>query len=363
MGGLDRIMNVIIMAGGAGTRFWPVSRSHYPKQFLKIIGPHPLIEETYLRIAPLVEEKRIYIVVHEAHKELVKEIFKEREVRVVTEPSGRNTAPCIGLGLIHIMEEYGDGPVVVLPADHYIGDVAAFQDAICSAVSVVDKGGIVTIGIVPSRPETGYGYIKRGEPLLGDKEVFRVEAFVEKPSLELATQFLSEGNHYWNAGIFVFRAQAMMEEFRRYLPEVYEGLEYLRDSLGRSNFEKRLKEVYQRITSISIDYGVMERITSDLFVIPGHFPWSDVGSWQAIFELRSHERDEDGNLLDGNTVVLNCKNTFVYSRSERLIGCIGLEDIIVVDTPDALLVSHRGSTQDVRRCVEIIKERGLEEFL
>ncbi|MBW2040277.1 MAG: mannose-1-phosphate guanylyltransferase [Deltaproteobacteria bacterium] len=356
-------MNVIIMAGGAGTRFWPMSRLRCPKQFLKIFGPRSLVEETFLRVAPLVEQRNIYIIVSEIHRALTEEVFKGREVKIVTEPLARNTAPCIGLGLIHILKDYGDGPVIVLPADHYIGNVEAFQDTTRRAVALVTKGGIATIGIVPTRPETGYGYIKAGKSLSGEAEAFRVEAFVEKPSLGMATQLLSEGGYYWNAGIFVFQAQTMMEEIRRCLPELYEGLMYLRDSLGKEGFGEKLREVYQKITPISIDYGVMERATSEVFVIPGRFPWSDVGSWQAIFELRSHERNKEGNLVDGNAIVLDCKNTFVQSRSERLIGCIGLEDIIIVDTSDALLICHQGSSQDVCRVVELIKERGLEELI
>lgn len=355
-------MNVIIMAGGAGTRFWPMSRARYPKQFLKIIGSRSLVEETFLRIAPLAEERRIYLIVHEDHRELTKEIFKGRKVKIISEPMGRNTAPCIGLSLIHILKEYGDGPVVVLPADHYIGDMEVFQDTIRRAVALAERGGIATIGIVPTRPETGYGYIKGGKPLSGEEEVFRVDGFVEKPSPELATQFLSEGGYYWNAGIFVFRAQTMMEEIGYCLPELYEGLMYLRDSLDKEDFGEKLNEVYQEITPISIDYGVMEKTTSDVFVIPGRFPWSDVGSWQAIFELRSHECDGEGNLIDGNAVILNSKNTFVYSRSERLIGCVGLEDTIIVETPDALLVCRRDYSQDVRRFIELIKEKGLEKL-
>ena len=350
------------MAGGAGTRFWPVSRARCPKQFLKIVGSHPLVEETFLRVAPLTEEQKIYIIVHEFHRRLTQDVFKGREVKIISEPLARNTAPCIGLGLIHILEEYGDGPVVVLPADHHIGDVRTFQETVRTAVGLLEKGGIATIGIIPTRPETGYGYIKGGKPLSGENEVFRVKAFVEKPSLDQATQFLSEGGYYWNAGILVFRAQTMMEEIRRCLPSVYEGLQCLRTHVGKESYEEMLREVYQEITPISIDYGVMEKTTSDVFVIPGRFPWSDVGSWQAVFELRAHERDEDGNLVDGNAVVLDCKNIFVHSRS-RLIGCIGLEDITIVDTTDTLLICHRESSQHVRRCVDIIKEKRLEDLI
>jgi mannose-1-phosphate guanylyltransferase len=356
-------MHVIIMAGGAGTRFWPLSRLHRPKQFLTIIGARPMIEEAFLRIAPLTDERKIYIVVHEDHRQLTEEIFTGKNARIVAEPMSRNTAPCIGLGLIHIMAEHGDGPVVVLPADHYVGDLKAFQRTIRRAVSLVEQGGIATIGIVPTRPETGYGYIKGGDPLSGKGEALQVDAFVEKPSLERAAHFLSKGGYYWNAGIFVFRAQTMMDEIQRCLPELYEGLTYVRKFLGTEDYEQKIRGVYENLTPISIDYGVMEKTTADVFVIPGHFPWSDVGNWRSVFELRGHEQDTEGNIIDGDAIIVNCKNTMVHSRSGRLAGCIGLEDIMVVDTPDALLICHHGCTQDVRRCVEIIKERGLNDLL
>lgn len=355
-------MNVIIMAGGVGTRFWPMSRAHYPKQFLKIVGSHTLIEEAFLRIAPLTEEERISVIVHKDHRKLTEKIFTGRTVRIMAEPVSRNTAPCIGLGLIKILEEHGDGPVVVLPADQYIGDTKAFQEAIRAGVSLVDDGGIVTIGIVPTRPEIGYGYI-RGGKAISEGEVFRVDAFVEKPSMERATQFLAEGNYYWNAGIFIFRAQTMMEEIKRWLPELYEGLEKLRKAWGKANFEDTLKKVYDKITPVSIDYGVMEKTDADTLVIPGRFPWSDVGSWRSIFELRNNEHDEDGNLVDGHAILVDCQKTFIHSRSGRLTGCIGLEDVFIIDTPDALLICHSESAQDVRRLIEVMKAKDLNELL
>ena len=356
-------MNVIIMAGGSGTRFWPMSRSRHPKQFLKIVGSHPLVEETFLRVSPLTEESRIYVVVHESHRPVTEGIFGDRNVKVLTEPLARNTAACIGLAIIHILEEHGDGPVVVLPADHHIGDVKCFQETLRKAVSLIDKGGIGTIGVLPTRPETGYGYIKAGMPVSEAEDVFHVDAFVEKPTLEQATQFISERRYYWNAGIFVFRAQIMMDEIRRHLPSIHEGLLDLRRHVGKSSYEGKLREVYEGITPISIDHGVMEKTTADVFVIPGQFPWSDVGSWHAVFELRRDEQDGEGNLVDGNAIVLNCRDVFVQSSSDRLIGCIGLKDITIVDTPDSLLVCHRDASENVRECVKIIREKGFEDLV
>jgi mannose-1-phosphate guanylyltransferase/mannose-6-phosphate isomerase len=356
-------MNVIIMAGGSGSRFWPMSRARYPKQFLKIVGSHPLVEETFLRVSPLTEESRIYVVVHESHRSATEDIFGHRNVKILTEPLARNTAACIGLGIIHILEEHGDGPVVVLPADHHIGDVKCFQETLGKAIGLIDKGGIATIGVIPTRPETGYGYIKAGMPVSAAEDVFHVDAFVEKPALEEAIQFISEGGHYWNAGIFVFRAQTMMNEIRRHLPSIHEGLMDLRNHVGKRSYEGKLREVYEGITPISIDHGVMEKTKTDVFVISGQFPWSDVGSWYAVFELRRDEHDAEGNLVDGNAIVLNCKNVFVHSSSDRLIGCIGLKDITIVDTADSLLVCHRDASESVRECVNLIKEKGFEDLV
>ena len=356
-------MNVIIMAGGVGTRFWPLSRARQPKQFLQMFGNRSLLEETLMRIAPLVEERDVFTVVHEAHRALAEEILRGRDVRLLTEPLARSTAPCIGLGLVHILEERGDSPVVVLPADHYIGEVEIFQETIRRAIALVDDGGVATIGIVPTRPETGYGYIQAGKPISVPVKAFHVTAFVEKPSLEVATRYLSEGGYYWNAGIFVFRAQTMMEEIKRCLPDTYEQLQYLRQHLGKSGYDTALRKAYQAITPISIDYGVMEKTSANVYVIPGQFPWSDVGSWQSVFEMRHGERDDEGNLVDGDALLFDCKNTFVHARSARLIGCIGVEDLCIIDTPDALLVCHLECSQDVRRCVECLQEKGLEHLI
>jgi mannose-1-phosphate guanylyltransferase len=359
-----RAMNVIIMAGGSGTRFWPMSRARFPKQFLKIVGSHPLVEETFLRVSPLTEETRTYVVVHESHRSATADIFGDRNVKILTEPLARNTAAAIGLAIIHILEEHGDGPVVVLPADHHIGDVECFQDTLRKAVSLIDKGGIGTIGVIPTRPETGYGYIKAGAPISKEEgDVFRVEAFVEKPPLDEAVRFISEGGYYWNAGIFVFRAQTMINEIKRHLPAIHQGLLDLRSHIGKSTYEGKLRQVYQGMTPISVDHGVMEKTKTDVFVIPGQFPWSDVGSWYAVFELRRDEHDAEGNLVDGNAIVLDCENVFVQSRSSRLIGCIGLKDITIVDTDDSLLVCHRDASESVRECVNLIREKGLENLL
>ncbi len=356
-------MNVIIMAGGAGRRFWPVSRSRLPKQFLKLIGTNSLIEETYMRIEPLAEAERTYIIVHEDHRALTEKLFKKQKVRILSEPAMKNTAPCIGLGLIHILAEFGNEPVVVLPADHYIGDIDAFQKTVEEAVKLIRKSGIATIGIVPTRPETGYGYIRAGKRIQKNVNAYHVEEFVEKPSFDKAREFLSRGGYYWNGGIFVFMAKTMMEEIRSCLPDLHESLGDLRNSLGKKGYEKKLHEIYESIEPISIDYGVMEKTEKRVIVIPASFPWSDVGSWQAVYEMRYADRDSAGNIADGEAILIDCTDMFVRSEGKRLIGCIGLEGIFVIDADDALLICNKKRSQAVRRIIDVLIERKRDDLL
>jgi mannose-1-phosphate guanylyltransferase len=211
-------MAFVIMAGGAGTRFWPLSRETKPKQFLNIIGQGPLIEETFLRISSLADEERVYVVINRAHRELTRDIFKDRGIQILEEPYGRNTAPCIGVAAIHIKRRWGDIPVVVLPADHFIGDGELFRTTLRAGIELSQRGGIVTIGIPPGKPETGYGYIKRGRRYdsINGQEVFEVDRFVEKPDEKRALQYMREGNYLWNSGIFIFRVEVFLNEVRKY---------------------------------------------------------------------------------------------------------------------------------------------------
>jgi mannose-1-phosphate guanylyltransferase len=358
-------MQIVIMAGGSGTRFWPASREGKPKQFLNIIGSRPLIEQTFLRVAPLTQEENIYLVINELHRKLTEQIFEQRPVKILAEPVGRNTAPCIGLAAIHLRREAGDVPMVALPADHYIADAEAFRSTLVAAAKLAQAGGIVTVGITPTRPETGYGYILKGaeqEPVLSHP-VFRVERFVEKPDLPVAREYLASGQYLWNSGIFVFTPNSIVEEIRQHLPRVYEGLITLENQLNQTGYQATLEEVYAGWPSISIDYGIMEQTARPVYVLPGSFGWSDVGSWEALYELRRDECDEQENLVDGAAWLVDTRGSFIYSRAERLVAALGLTNILIVDTPDGVLVADLRRSQEVRRLVEELKKRDWKRFL
>jgi mannose-1-phosphate guanylyltransferase len=358
-------MHIIIMAGGSGTRFWPASREAKPKQFLPIIGSRPLIEQTVLRVAPLAEEKNVYLVINALHRELTESLFAQRQVNILAEPIGRNTAPCIGLAAIHLKREAGDVPMIVLPADHFIADEEAFRSTLRAAAKLAQPGGIVTIGITPTRPDTGYGYILKGaqqESVLSHP-VFRVEQFVEKPDLQTANQYLASGQYLWNSGVFVFTPNTILHEIQQHLPTVYQGLMTLENQLDQTGYQATLKEVYADWPSISIDYAIMEKTSRPVYVIPGSFDWSDVGSWEALYELRREEQAEQGNLVDGSALLVDTKGSFIYSRTERLIATLGLNDILIVDTPDGLLVADLRRSQKVRRVIEELKKRNEKRVL
>lgn len=356
-------MYIVIMAGGSGTRFWPASRDSQPKQFLNIIGSATLIEQTFSRVASLGEEAKTYLVINERHRALTERLFAGRRLHILTEPVGRNTAPCIGLAALHVQQQAGDEPMVVLPADHFIADESAFRATLLTAAHVAESGAIVTIGITPTRPETGYGYILMGAPHdpLWSHPVYRVERFVEKPDQATALEYLRSGRYLWNSGIFVFTANTILQEMRQHLPAIEAGLRRLQPHLGRPTYPTALAEVYADWPSISIDYGIMEHTTRPVYVVPGTFGWSDVGSWEALYELRRHEHDTAANLNDAAALLLDARGSFVYSRTGRLIALLGVHDVLVVDTPDAVLVADLKRSQEVRRITEALNEQNKTE--
>ena len=355
----------VIMGGGSGTRFWPLSRETKPKQFLNILGQRPLIEETSLRISPLADEERIYLVINRAHRELTREIFKDRRVQILEEPSGRNTAPCIGLAAIHIKRNWGDIPMAVLPADHFIGDEELFRAILRAGIELSQRGGMVTIGIPPTKPETGYGYIKRGRRCdsIGGQEIFEVDRFVEKPDEKRARLYLKEGNYLWNSGIFIFRADVILSEIGRYLPELHQGLAEIDGVLDGDRYPATLERVYSNLESISIDYGIMERTREPVYSITGNFAWSDVGSWQALFELKGDQRDSNGNIVEGLATTIDSRDSFIINESEKLVAVLGTDKILVVNTPDAVLVGDLNRSQEVKAIVETIKRKGFMDWV
>ena len=374
-------MFAVIMCGGSGTRFWPVSRMQKPKQFLTIGGKDPMVVETSARLKPLSRDEEMILVLGNEHLKGAKELFKNRRVHMLAEPVGRNTAPCIGLGALFAKDLGCEGPVAFLPADHYIGDEATFVEGLRQAGKIAASGGIVTLGIVPTRPETGYGYIRKSEspvdykgliPGLSDGThpelksnlpAYEVSAFVEKPDLQKAEYYLSSGAYLWNAGIFVATPDTILKEIQLCLPDLYRGLEKLKKTLGTDSFEVELGNVYEKLEAVSFDFGIMERTKNPVFVVPCECGWSDVGSWASLYELREQEYDGGLNLKEGESLQIDCKNSFISGRSGRLVACLGLDNCLVVDTPDALLVADLDRSQEIRKIVEQLKRTQKEELL
>ena len=358
-------MFVVIMAGGSGTRFWPVSRKNRPKQFLNIIGKNPMVVETANRLRPLAQEEEMILVLGREHLKEAKELFRNQNVHILAEPAGRNTAPCIGLGAIYAQYLGCAGPMAFLPADHYIGDPSTFVECLSRAAKLAGLGGIITLGLVPTRPETGYGYIRGSEEHsdFKDSPAYKVSTFVEKPDLEWAQKYLDSGDYYWNAGIFVATPETVLKEIQKHLPVLYQGLQDLKKVLGTDAFETKLEEVYASLKSISFDYGVLEKTKGPIFVLPCDCQWSDVGSWASLYELRKEASDRHQNLAEGETILLDCENSFVSAQSGRLVACLGLKNCLVVDTPNALLVVDLNRSEEIRKIVEQLKRAKKEELL
>ncbi len=346
-------MHVVIMAGGAGTRFWPLSRRHRPKQLLNLFGDTPMIAQTVDRFAGLVPPEKILIVTNEALAEAVSEAVPQIPTEnVLLEPVGRNTAPCIGMAAVAVRERLGsaDEVLAVFPADHFIRDEEAFRDAVRLAAAEAEEGAIVTLGIEPTKPETGYGYIRCGDPISDTVRV--ADAFVEKPDRETALKYLTDGNYLWNSGMFCFRIDAVMSEVERQLPELAAHLEELAPAIGKDDEE--VAKVFAQITPVSIDYGVMEG-AENVRVVPVRFGWSDVGHWDALPSVA--KTDDDGNVAIGDVITIDCRDSVLMGHDDRVLAAVGLERIVVVDTEDAVLVAPRDRVQEVRAIVEALKGR------
>jgi mannose-1-phosphate guanylyltransferase len=357
-------MFAVIMAGGSGTRFWPASRERLPKQFLPITSDCTLFEDTLNRVRLFTNEACIYAVVGSGHAALTQQALGTSAAQMLVEPFGRNTAACIGLAALHIHQRAPDEPIVVLPSDHFVADTTSFAQTVQAAAAVARSGAIVTIGITPTRPETGYGYIEVGaqRDRALDKPYFDVTRFVEKPDLETALQYLTSGRYLWNSGIFVFTAATILAEIAACMPALHEGLRTIEAALGSAAYETVVARVYQQLQAISIDYGVMEKTTRPILVFPGEFGWSDVGSWYALYDLRDTDRDTQANLLHGDTLTIDAKNNLVYSTTKRLVAVLGVEGLAVIDTPEALLVADLQRSQDVKQFTEMLRRQGRTEL-
>lgn len=350
----------VIMAGGVGSRFWPRSREKMPKQFLKIFSEKTLIQETINRITKLVDKENIFIVTNKIHKNETKNQIPDiPHDNIIIEPFGRNTAACIGLASILIHNFQPDAVTIVLPSDHMIRDEDAFISVIKRAVSFAyENKCLVTIGIQPTRPETGYGYIQRDEKEI-QENIFKVKTFAEKPNYQTAKRFLASGEFFWNSGMFIWRVDVILEEIKKHMPELYQGLEKIQRSLLKKDFQKQVELVYGMLKSISIDYGVMEK-SDKVYVVLGNFGWSDVGSWEEVYQLNN--KDENGNAIYGECFLIDVKNSYIYSQN-KFTAILGLENIIVINTEDALLVANRTHTQDVKKVVDYLKLNKKNDYL
>jgi mannose-1-phosphate guanylyltransferase/mannose-6-phosphate isomerase len=359
-------MFAIIMAGGSGTRFWPLSREKMPKQLLKIGGNDTLIQETVGRILPLITQQDIFIVTNQGLADDIDRQLSSRfggawNANIIFEPLARNTAPALGLSALHLSRMDPDAIMVVLSADHAIRRVEEFLRLIRIAAAAAQQDYLVMLGIKPNRPETGYGYIKAGALIDGPgiDGVCSVEAFVEKPNRETAQTYLKNGTYYWNSGMFVWKVKTFLAELEKHQPTMYQGLLEIQSSIGTDREAHVVNTVFQKLKSISIDYAVMEK-TARAAVIPADIEWSDVGSWAALDEVS--DKDAAGNIISGNVIDLGSRDSVIYAE-KRLVATIGLHEVIVVDTPDATLVCSKDKAQDVKKIVEELKKRKSEEHL
>ncbi len=350
-------VHAVILAGGSGSRLWPLSRQHLPKQFLALDGKATLLQTTINRLSPTIAAKDVLIVTQESHAK-GEAYHALLPYRALYEPIGRNTAPAIALAAAYLMAEGDDPVMVVLPADHIIKDEVRFREHLDIAIRAAESGKLVTFGIQPTRPDTGFGYIKAhpGE----DVQVYEVERFTEKPDLATAETFLKEGDYFWNSGMFVWRASVILDEIRRYLPAVHQIVEIiLAENRAGINFQQAVEKHFAAMPSISIDYGVLEK-SDQVSLIPCDIGWNDVGSWQAVHEISS--KDEHGNALQGNVIAIDCKNSLIRAE-KRLVAAIGIEDLCVIETADAVLISKSDQTQRVREVVDALHEKGATEHI
>lgn len=351
----------LIMAGGRGERFWPKSRKNLPKQFLSLTDDgKTMIQLTVERILPLVKMEDIYISTNRDYKELVRQQLPEiPEENILCEPVGRNTAPCIGLGAVHMRKKYEDAVMYVLPSDHLIKYTSIFLSTLTDAGEVAEQGeNLVTLGITPDCPETGYGYIKfLPNQMLG--RAFEVDRFVEKPDLETAKEYVASEQYLWNSGMFIWKVSTILKNLETYLPETYEGLNRIADAIGTEEEELVLEKEFSAFQSESIDYGIMEK-AKNIYILSGSFGWDDVGSWLAVGRIK--KSNEFGNVINGNAVTVDTKNCIIQG-GKKLIATVGIEDIIVVDTEDALLICEKDSAGNIKKVLENLKICNRTEYL
>ncbi len=351
----------LIMAGGRGERFWPRSRKNLPKQFLSLTDDgKTMIQLTVERILPLVKLEDIYIATNRDYKSLVMEQLPGLpEQNILCEPIGRNTAPCIGLGAVHIASKYEDALMMVLPSDHLIKYNHLFINTLEDACQVAENDtNLVTIGITPDYPETGYGYIKFNTEITNGRS-FAVDRFVEKPSLEVAKEYLATEEYLWNSGMFVWKVSSILKNLEKFMPSTYEGLLNIKQAINTSEQDSVLEKEFFNFSSESIDYGIMEK-AENIYILPGSFGWDDVGSWLAVERIK--KTNEFGNVANGNIITIDTNNCIIEG-SAKLIATIGLENLIIVDTEDATLICDKNHAGDIKKVLENLKICNRNEYI
>jgi mannose-1-phosphate guanylyltransferase len=361
---------VTIMAGGGGTRFWPWSRGKSPKQILPILSDRPMIWETVERVRPFVPSEQIMIVTASLQaKELHRQVPQIPPANILIEPKGKNTAPCLCLAALYIQKRDPEAIMAVLPADHFIADRKLFLQTLEGAAEFAARQNfLVTLGIEPTEPETGYGYIQKGEKLgrAAGMKVFRARAFREKPTRARARWYLRRGDYLWNSGMFVWKVGVFLEALERFLPSLYREMLKLRAFWGTRREKVALRNIYERIQPVSVDYGIMEK-AHNVALMPAKFPWNDVGSWAALAQI--WPRDKAGNVFPGGKragagkVLMIDSSGCLVRAEEKLIATIGLKDMVVVESGNAFLVCPRARSQEVRRILQALNERGWSEYL
>jgi mannose-1-phosphate guanylyltransferase len=358
---------VVVMAGGIGSRFWPRSREKSPKQLLKITSQKTMLQNTIARIEGIANITDTLIITTKIQKPgVISQVPNIPIENIIAEPFGKNTAPCIGLAALFIERVNPDAVMIIVCADHIITDVEKFKETITLGTEVAyESKALITMGIVPRRPDTGFGYIqyvndeKEVNNPYFEKGVYKVKTFAEKPNLQTAESFLKSGDFLWNSGMFIWRVDSIIEQFKQHLPDLYYTLTEIKDKIADNDFDSHLEQMYRKIKSISIDYGIMEK-AENVYVIKGDFGWSDLGSWDEVYNIST--KDNNNNSIFGTTYLQNTSNCYIYSP-DKFVAALDIEDLLVINTNDALLICKRGKSQDVKEIVDYLKRKQMNDYL
>jgi mannose-1-phosphate guanylyltransferase len=353
----------LIMAGGSGTRFWPRSKAAKPKQYLNLFGTESLLQSTIKRFSTFTSTDNIYVVSGKSQSTVLEQQTPMLpKANLIYEPIGKNTLPCIGLAAMFAEKVNPEGVMVVTPSDHLIENDELFRDTVLAAVKIAEeRDGIVTIGITPTYPATGYGYVKTANEITGSEKInqFKVERFVEKPNEETAASYLKQGGFYWNSGMFIFKIPVFIDAMKQFAPALYSDLRKIQSDLGNPSFEQTLDTIYRAVESISVDYGIMEH-AKNIYLVEGNFVWNDLGSWESVY--LTAEKDVNGNAGAGESVIIDSKNSYIYSET-GIIALVGLNDVIVVQDGNTTLVCKRDKAEEIKKVVDRLKAENKNQYL